>query len=376
MIQYVEMRFKLGDSMTLEEQYKLSCYEELTSLDQHDNILLVRDIKTNEIYVKKILDTFHGEVYRTLQQASILGIPRLYEIFEENQQLIIIEEYIAGESLEKKLERGVLSQEATLDYIYQLCDILYLLHGLQPQVVHRDIKPSNIMITRENKICLIDFNAARLYQENVNEDTQLIGTQEYAAPEQYGFRQTDARTDVYALGVVLNQMLTGKLPKEEIAKGFLGNVIRTCTKMDPEHRYQTIEQMKKACNPKRRIIKKEGKKSISFVPPGFRTRTPWKMILSVFGYICMFFIVCTMEVMDANQKIVTDTTRINVNRMFFMLIALSYILIPMNYLNWQGRIPWLKKANTLLRGLVSFGVMFLVSMALGVVLVIVESVFW
>ena len=92
----------------------------------------------------------------------------------------------------------------------QLCDTLIYLHGQTPAVIHRDIKPQNIIVDEAGKIKLIDFGISRLYDKSAHNDTVFIGTQEFAPPEQYGFSQTDERSDIFSLGVVLCWLLTGE----------------------------------------------------------------------------------------------------------------------------------------------------------------------
>lgn len=109
-------------------------------------------------------------------------------------------------------EHGVLSEENAAFVIRSLCDILHKLHGNLPPIIHRDIKPSNIIFSSDGVVKLIDFNAARELRAEQNEDTRLMGTRRFAAPEQYGFGQSDPRTDIYALGITFYYMLTGDYP--------------------------------------------------------------------------------------------------------------------------------------------------------------------
>ena len=87
---------------------------------------------------------------------------------------------------------------------------------------------------------LIDFDASRIFKSNTNQDTQILGTTGYAAPEQYGIAQTDERADIYSLGVLLNIMLTGKHPSKELASGRLGRIVQKCTMVNPEKRYKSV----------------------------------------------------------------------------------------------------------------------------------------
>ena len=111
--------------------------------------------------------------------------------------------------------------------------------------VHRDIKPENIMITNNGTVKLIDFNASRIYDKNKSSDTISLGTIGYASPEQLGINQSDARTDIYALGVLMNVMLTGKPPEIKLYNGKLKKVIVKCTQTIPDNRYKNVKELKR-----------------------------------------------------------------------------------------------------------------------------------
>ena len=111
------------------------------------------------------------------------------------------------------------------------------LHSLD--AVHRDIKPENVILRGSDAI-LIDFDAARLHKETHDTDTQILGTTGFAAPEQYGLSQSDLRTDIYSLGILINVMLTGEHPSRKQATGKLGRVVERCTHVNPEKRYKNV----------------------------------------------------------------------------------------------------------------------------------------
>lgn len=203
--------------MTLEEEYRLSCYEELTTLGNHNHIYLIKHKLSGEIFVKKVLSRFSLDVYKQLRDLQISGIPKIHDLILENNSLILIEDYIHGQTLEQLLEeQTTLVYSDALAIMRKLCDVLKSLHTLTPPIIHRDLKLSNIILTSENLVYIVDFDTARYYESGQEQDTELLGTKEYAPPEQYGFGQSDARSDIYALGIIFNRLLTGEYPKHQL----------------------------------------------------------------------------------------------------------------------------------------------------------------
>ena len=179
----------------------------------------------------------NGEVYRKLVGISCPNLPQIMETAERDGMVAVLEEYIQGDSLAYLLEGALFSHAEARKITMQLCNALWVLHKLG--AVHRDIKPENVMI-RGSEAILIDFDASRIFKSDTNQDTQILGTTGYAAPEQYGIAQTDERADIYSLGVLLNVMLTGKHPSKELANGRLGRIVQKCTMVNPEKRYKSV----------------------------------------------------------------------------------------------------------------------------------------
>ncbi len=145
------------------------------------------------------------------------SLPRIYEHFSEDGHWYLVMDYIDGETLERRLERSFnkhLSVKEALQLALKLCDVLEYLHTRQPPIIFRDLKPSNVMLSPDGGIYLIDFGIARLFKPGQQKDTMAFGSPGYAAPEQYGKAQTTPRSDVFSLGALLHQMLTGDDPSD------------------------------------------------------------------------------------------------------------------------------------------------------------------
>ena len=179
----------------------------------------------------------NGEVYRQLTGYACDNLPKIYEAAEQDGRVLVLEEFIEGDTLDFLLKEALFSPKETREIVLQLCQALWVLHSMA--AVHRDIKPENV-IMRGRQAVLIDFDAARLHKPDQEADTQVLGTTGFAAPEQYGLSQSDVRTDIYALGVLMNVMLTGEHPSKKLAEGRMGRIIERCTRVNPEKRYKNV----------------------------------------------------------------------------------------------------------------------------------------
>lgn len=211
-------------------------YEEIELLKQSEKskVYLVREKNGERLFIKKLLRGTHN-IHAVLQSCPHSYLPKLYEVSMSDDTTTIIEEYIEGQTL----ENAELSESEARSVARELCVVLGFLHG--KGIIHRDVKPSNIILAKDGHIRLIDFDAARMPREDAEQDTMLLGTKGYAPPEQYGFSQTDERTDIYALGVTLQQLLGEKAQRQPYQK-----IIRKCTNLNPDKRYQSARQVRRA----------------------------------------------------------------------------------------------------------------------------------
>lgn len=181
-----------------------------------------------------------GEVYRRLLPVLCPHLPQIMEAAEQDGQTAVLEEYVQGDTLAELLMGARLTEREARQVTIQLCQALHVLHSMG--AVHRDVKPENVIL-RGSDAVLIDFDAARIYKDESESDTQVLGTTGFAAPEQYGIFQSDERADIFSLGVLLNIMLTGKHPSREMAAGKMGRIVRKCTMTAPEQRYQSARAL-------------------------------------------------------------------------------------------------------------------------------------
>ena len=162
------------------------------------------------------IKAFYEEA-RFLQTLRHDNLPQVMDVFADNHRHYMVMELIDGETLADILKQnpGQLAVSQVLDWGQQLCVVLHFLHNQTPPIIYRDLKPHNVMVERAtNRVKLIDFGIARRFKQGQRADTILVGTHGYAAPEQYGDRQTDARSDIFALGATLHHLLTGQQPQK------------------------------------------------------------------------------------------------------------------------------------------------------------------
>ncbi len=222
------------------EDFLAEQYEKLQQLKQgvEGEVWLVRDAAGRPCIWRNFRQD--AALMKRLKELPPLYWPEIHFIADSDDRLILVEEYVSGKNLhEVLLTEGKLSAQQVRKIFVQLAQALELLH--RAGILHRDIKPSNIILQSDGRVKLIDFGAARLaYEEKESEpkeqDTRLLGTRGYAPPEQYGFGRTDARSDIYALGKTMGELLGQEL-------GSLSAVLDKCCCLDPASRYQSAGEL-------------------------------------------------------------------------------------------------------------------------------------
>lgn len=398
--------------MTLEEESRLSFYKALTVIDKKKNVVLVQNIEDNQIYVKKMVDIYLQPVYKQLMQSHIDGIPDIIECVEDKNKLIIIEEYIQGRNLLQIMhENGLAGDSYAYHVMMDLTQILIKLHGMTPPVIHRDIKPSNIIIDKNGHAYLIDFDAARNVNSDRDEDTRMLGTQYFAAPEQYGFGQSDMRTDIYGLGAAINYLMTGDKPGAGVKQCRLYQILSRCLMIDPKDRYQSADELYRALvavsssffvngnfvngnggfnghganvkgTPESNLHDKAdrfyhvymgGAENRNnnyqdswrrFLPPGFRSGNIVYCISAALWYLFMAAVSSQLDVTDNGEPV--SNTYLIANRVAMFIAMLVNTLWYGNYLNIRDKFPGMGK-----KGIGSFVVMVSLGFGLTIMVVIV-----
>ena len=205
------------------------------------DILLYRNKNTSNYVVVRNLQGYYP-AYERLVNIKQNSLTIVYEYAYNGMNSIIAEEYIDGMPISFLLEQRLFSETEVQRIVLRVCEGLITLH--ENQIVYRDIKPDNIMIMGDGAVKLIDFDISKIYKQQGEKDTTVLGTVGYAAPEQYGEAQSDKRTDIYAVGVLMNVMLTGEHPSKQIARGKMGAIIEKCIMVVPEKRYGSVKELK------------------------------------------------------------------------------------------------------------------------------------
>ena len=216
----------------------------------------VKEISRTGLNDKMKFDSAIAEV-NMIKRLDHPALPRIVDIIQQPKAIYVVMDYIEGEPLDKLLEGGQgKPQEIVIDWAKQLSRVLSYLHNQKPAIIYRDMKPANVMLKPDGQLKLIDFGIAREFKEEKLGDTINLGTRGYAAPEQFGKHgQTDARTDIYCLGMTLYHLITGRSPAEELygtvpirevnptLSSGLEKIILKCTETDPAKRYQSCEEL-------------------------------------------------------------------------------------------------------------------------------------
>lgn len=306
-------------------------YTAIQVMDSSSDVLLIRENVSGLYFIKRTLSVDNLKVYEYLDQLNSPGTPHSFYFTYTDGHPVIIEEYIPGKSLEELLnENGPLDCDTCIDYLLQLCDILIPLHRNNPAIVHRDIKPSNVILSNDGKIHLIDFDAATLNTSEKDRDTVLLGTQGYAAPEQYGFTAARPQSDIYALGRLGMELLTGDAVDSSDYSGPFNTILKRCTNMNPDSRYRDALELKKS-------LLSNKKNPSGFKLPGYRSGNKTVTFFATIAYAFLPFMTL-LNLLTGNYQ----------NVIFGILLSVSAVLLGMilfNYRDYLRHLPFTSALN-------------------------------
>ena len=256
---------KMSFDEDFEKIYKNDCklpkkisdaYSVFSCLKYYDErqVYIVKDTQGKKYVLKIGTDDNSLRIENEYRIASMIGesgindgFPRPVMFFHEDGHTYYIREYIAGVTLRDQIDKKcVLPEQQVCLIAGNICSILERIHNLPNRIICRDIKPENIVISSDGQCHIIDLDAARIVKPENDTDTVCLGTRTTAAPEQFGFGQTDERTDVYALGMLMLYMISGGYDKNALRRGKAARIIRRATSFDPERRYMNVSKMRSA----------------------------------------------------------------------------------------------------------------------------------
>ena len=291
----------------------------------NDEISVVKNKVSGNLMISRTSDAQNLEILNIIKTINHPCVMKVYDCVSTGSKCISLCEYVDGVTLDEYVRaNGAFAEEDAIKILSSICDGLMSLHA--NGIIHRDINPSNVMIKPNGDIKIIDFDITRTQKAGKSKDTTILGTVGYASPEQFGFSQTYAKADVYSCGVLLNFLLTAKLPDEQIYDGKLGLVVERCISIDKNNRYESIDKLKAAINDKRFVVD-------SILPlPGFRSdKVMPKIITSI--YLVLLVILYVNIINEAFEGIYNGHflyVTVNYVRRLIMLVFMftaPYVLI-------------------------------------------------
>lgn len=323
--------------------------EELKQLNESSTI--VRDIQSGEIMIKKRLDNINADIMKKLCTIRHRNLAAVIKVTEENGTFYSYSEFVPGRSIQSYIDEGKkFTEEEALKITIGICDGLEVLHA--NGIIHRDITAANIILSYDGNVKIIDYGIARTAKENATRDTYILGTAGYAAPEQFGFSQTDERTDIYAVGVLLNILLTGKFPNEEMCTGKFKKIVKRCTLIDSSDRFSSVSELKSSLTGNN--ICTNGDDGF----PGFRGHKTITKILAGIIYFLIIFIDCALVSSTYTGKGLSHAIMQCVNLIVSFAVPFCLIFNPYDI---QGKIKRFSvmKDSTKIAVRVIFSIIFL-----------------
>lgn len=230
--------------MTDAEEFILSTYQFVKTLScsNINRVTLVKSTINGNLFIRRDIPNNKQQVYQILKNLNLESIPKIYEVIYDGNT-IVIEEYIEGETLEKKIT----DKKNKLDIHLLITNVLMVLKQLHNNnIIHLDIKAENIILKSDGTPVLIDFALAKMISPcaSPDENDNILGTIGSAAPEQFGLAPTDQRSDIYSLGRLCEVLLhTNTVSLSPASRQMWTYIIEKCTAFKPENRFQHVEEI-------------------------------------------------------------------------------------------------------------------------------------
>ena len=234
----------------------LAYYSVVTVLKEREDRLVLRMKADREMFPECLVLKWEKAGGRLEREYELLSafcdpcLPKVLGYLNSEQGAFLWREYVEGQTLEERISQGkAMTDMEAAETVEMICRFLARLHSRRPQVIHRDIKASNIVQRSDGSLCVIDLDGCRKYHEGEKKDTICLGTASTAAPEQFGYGQSDGRSDIYGAGMLLIFLLTGKEERgalSEISEKYLRKIAKKATEFDPGQRYQCADEMAEA----------------------------------------------------------------------------------------------------------------------------------
>ena len=288
------------------------------------NVVLVRNNFTGQLMIRRVLPYDCFQVMCALVTIRHQNLMAVYDCVVDSGVCVSLCEFVSGYTLDSYVEsRGAFKAGEAKNILCQICDGLEVLH--KNGIVHRDIKPENIMLDSTGLVKIIDYSITRIIKPDMRQDTAVLGTAGYASPEQFGFKQTSGKADIYACGVLLNYLLTGRLPNEQMYQGALASVIETCIEIDEDKRFDSVKELKAVLTGKKKNLHRR------FRPlPGFRSKHIFPKIVTTLGIILwLIMLICYIVIFTSLIDYSTYRTEYLIDQIqLCAVIMLFWSLLP------------------------------------------------
>jgi len=354
-------------------------YEPIEEVDGRENVIRLLKRENSMYYILKVYDAGSLEVLLSLKKLSPRGVPTIREIYREasgsatsqNKTIYVIEDEINGTRLDRfvRKNKNIISADWIYLFIDRTASILARLHRASAPLIHRDIKPENIII-EGGEVWLLDFNISRLYDnkaahDRTDRDTHIMGTFGFAAPEQYGFMESDARSDIYGLGATVEYILD----QTGVEDRTLRKIVKKCKEFSPKDRYQSMAELRRVVSkhvPDRDISRySDGTHSDvwppnglftgrldrglykgkyhRYAPPGFRRGSFGRMLFAIFWYYALTYSVMHYTIDESRIAAKYYHTDLVLNRILISITMVAGILFTCNYLDIWDIYPTLRE---------------------------------